>query len=110
MRYTILITLLAFSTAGCIDARIKRASSALVVATAQAKKDRDNAKTEAERKAIDDMYFQQAPRMAQLVDDYLNGRTPQDLTTPAVIAPAPVVTVASKGYYNGNNRRTKLGR
>lgn len=96
MRYIIIAVLVIVT--GCVDARVKRASNAMKIATEQAKKDLDNAKTDEERKAIVDMYFKHAPQIAQVIDDYLNGRKPAvDLVDP----------VTTKGLSNGNNGRTK---
>lgn len=71
------ITLLAvLLLSGCVDDRVKRAAAGADTATDQAIQDRKNAKTDEERKKVDDDYFTHVPPLIKATNQYLHGVNP----------------------------------
>jgi hypothetical protein len=76
MRY-LLITVLLVSFSGCeTDARIKRQASLLNVKTQVTAEEYRKADTPAKKLEIADEFFRTAPKMTQVLDDYMSGREP----------------------------------
>ena len=80
-RILLAVSLLLFVT-GCFDERIKREASLLNTATIVAAKEFSAATDDKKKIEIARNYFQDAPAMTQVLEDYLYARQP---------APAPVV-------------------
>lgn len=76
-----LVPLLCLVTAGCVDDRVKRASSVLNAKTQTAAKEFGAAATPEAKAAVAARYFDNAPDMTQVLDDYLFGRKPQQPST-----------------------------
>lgn len=91
MRKCLLICLLVLCASGCVDDRIKRASSLTRTKAEVAKKEFEAAKTPEEKIAIAENWFNSAPKMLSAIDDYLWGRPPTPEPVPAP-TPAPTPT------------------
>lgn len=74
--------LLACLLTGCVDARVKRASSLSKVKVDVAKEEFDKAKTDADKVKVAGDYFETAPKLIGAVDDYLHGREPVEEPNP----------------------------
>lgn len=72
---------------GCIDDRIKRQGSLLNVKTQVTANEFNAAATPAEKLKIAGTYFESAPKMTQIMDDYLQGRKP--VNSAPVVTPTP---------------------
>jgi len=82
-RLFLLLPLLCLSLSGCVDDRIKRASSLLNVKTQVAAKEFEAATTPALKAEVAKRYFDNAPTMTQVLEDYMFGRKPQSQPLPA---------------------------
>jgi hypothetical protein len=77
MKHLVLIPLVLLFASGCVDDRVKRASSVLNAKTQVANEEFDKATTpEAKIKVAND-YFKTAPAMTQVLQDYLTGVDPK---------------------------------
>lgn len=70
----VLAVVLVLSLAGCLDSRIKRASSLVNVKTQVEAKEFNEAKTDAEKLQIAKRHFETLPPYTQVLDDYMHGR------------------------------------
>lgn len=67
---------LLFLLPACVDGRIKEASSLVNTKTVVTAKEYKAAKTPEEKVKIADEYFDTAPRLTQVLEDYMYGREP----------------------------------
>jgi hypothetical protein len=82
--------LLAFLTGCPADARIKRQASLLNVKTAVASEEFKAAATPEAKVKVAETWFENAPKMTQVLDDYLQGKKPQAPKPPAPpVSPTP---------------------
>jgi hypothetical protein len=70
----LLLSFLLLGLAGCVDGRIKQAASLSNVKAQVTAKEYKAAKTPEEKLKIAEEYFNTAPRLTQVVEDYLYGR------------------------------------
>jgi hypothetical protein len=87
MKYMVLILLVALY--GCADSRIKSEANLLNVKTQTASKEYVTAATPQDKDAIASEYFRTAPKMTQLISDYMRGVPPTPAPLPIPV-PAPV--------------------
>jgi hypothetical protein len=83
MRFFALITLLVLLTGCPKDERIKRQSSLLNVKTQVTAKEFNDAPTPEKKVEVAKEYFDTAPKMTQVLDDYMAGREPAPAPTPS---------------------------
>jgi hypothetical protein len=90
------LLLVCFALVGCIDDRIKRASSVVNAKTQVAAKEFAAAPTDPAKVEVAKRYFDNAPALTQVLDDYLAGRKPAPVVVPASVpASAPMPAPAS---------------
>jgi hypothetical protein len=82
MRFFALITLLVLMTGCPKDERIKRQSSLLNTKTQVTAKEYEEAPTPEKKVEIATEFFKTAPKMTQVLDDYMFGREPAPVPTP----------------------------
>lgn len=74
----VIAVIILVSCSGCIDSRIKRAASLVNTKTTVEAKEFENAKTSEEKLKIAENHFKTLPALTQVLDDYMQGRKPQD--------------------------------
>jgi len=76
MRKIFLLALVFCFMTGCVDDRVKRASSLSRVKVTVAKEEFKAADTPEKKVKVAEAYFDNAPALLGAVDDYLHGRDP----------------------------------
>jgi hypothetical protein len=93
MKHILLASFVLLLVAGCVDDRIKRASTTLNAKTQVANEEFDKAPTQEAKVQVAKDYFQTAPAMTQVLQDYLTGVDPkkpvikEDPNDPASMVP-----------------------
>lgn len=82
MRFFAILTLLVLMTGCPKDARIKRQTSLVNVKTQVTAKEFKEAPTPEKKVEIATEFFDTAPKMTQVLDDYMSGREPAPAPTP----------------------------
>lgn len=74
----LIVVIILIIGSGCIDSRIKRAASLVNVKTTVESKEFSDAKTSEEKLKIAENHFKTLSPLTQVLDDYMQGRKPQD--------------------------------